>query len=205
MKLVSRKGRKHHGMSGSISHSSWCSMRERCNNPNHPSYQRYGGRGISVCDRWDSFLLFLEDMGERPSKDHSIDRINPDGDYEPSNCRWADSKTQGNNRCNNRHIVVNGVVMSHKDAAQELGVSYGTLRKQSADSNFSLEKFLSRKRRGVVTYRHVTEARNLHLSGVSPKEIAVQIGLSKSKVDQIIHGKDSKWMPYDYETLRDCA
>lgn len=69
-------------------------MRQRCGNPNHPLYQRYGGRGIAVCRRRDSFTAFMHDMGERPGHRHSIDRIDNDGNYEPSNCRWATHKQQ---------------------------------------------------------------------------------------------------------------
>jgi hypothetical protein len=73
-------------------------MRGRCLNPNNAKYPIYGGRGISICKRWDSYENFLTDMGERPSAKHSLDRINTDGNYEPSNCRWATSKEQARNR-----------------------------------------------------------------------------------------------------------
>lgn len=79
--------------------NAWVGIKTRCYNKNRPEYKRYGGRGIKVCDRWkDSFENFLEDMGERPSPRHSIDRIDVDGDYEPSNCRWATDEMQSRNQ-----------------------------------------------------------------------------------------------------------
>ena len=76
----------------------WMSMRARCNTPSATGYERYGGIGVSVCDRWNDFVLFLEDMGRRPSPQHSIDRIDPYGNYEPANCRWATTYVQRHNR-----------------------------------------------------------------------------------------------------------
>lgn len=78
---------------------SWESMKQRCLNANAPNYSRYGGRGICICEHWLVFENFLADMGERPP-DTSLDRINNDGNYEPSNCRWADNSTQGKNTSN---------------------------------------------------------------------------------------------------------
>ncbi len=78
-------------------HKSWDHMIQRCTNPNHVKYPRYGGRGITVCDRWRKFSNFLDDMGERPER-MTIDRINNDGNYEPSNCRWATMSQQIKNQ-----------------------------------------------------------------------------------------------------------
>jgi hypothetical protein len=72
-------------------------MRKRCNNPNTNHWKYYGARGITVCERLDDFAAFLEDMGELP-EGHSLDRIDPNGNYTPSNCRWATAKTQMRNR-----------------------------------------------------------------------------------------------------------
>jgi hypothetical protein len=94
-------------------------MKERCQNSNHDSYMFYGGRGISVCDRWRfSFDNFLLDMGARP-KGHSIDRIDVDGNYSPENCRWADARTQArNNRvCRLTDVQILSVRRAHKNGA----------------------------------------------------------------------------------------
>lgn len=92
-----------HGMKGTPTYKAWKSMRQRCKNKNDPHYPDYGGRGITVCERWESFENFLADMGERPSDDLSIDRINNDGNYEPGNCRWTDRFTQARNRRNTKN------------------------------------------------------------------------------------------------------
>lgn len=77
-----------HGWSRTPTYKSWNSMIGRCFEPGNASYPSYGGRGITVCERWMTFDNFLEDMGERPGPDYQIDRRDPDGDYEPGNCRW---------------------------------------------------------------------------------------------------------------------
>lgn len=86
-----------HGFSGTRLHGIWKGMRNRCNNPNFPKYRLYGGRGIRVCERWNDFMKFREDMGEPPTLAHSLDRIDGNGSYEPGNVRWATPTEQARN------------------------------------------------------------------------------------------------------------
>lgn len=86
-----------HGKAGTRTHRIWKAMRSRCNNPNIPRYKDYGGRGITVCKRWDKFENFLADMGEAPDG-HSIDRINNNKGYSPSNCKWSTPTEQNRNQ-----------------------------------------------------------------------------------------------------------
>lgn len=93
-----RKKREEHGMRYTPTYKVWADMVQRCTNPNRAQYADWGGRGIKVCERWrNSFLAFYHDMGDRP-EGMSIDRIDVDGNYEPGNCRWADTYEQAQNK-----------------------------------------------------------------------------------------------------------
>ena len=105
----------------------WKDMWARCTNTKRGDWKWYGERGIRVCDRWADFAMFAEDMGKRP-EGMTIDRVNVDGDYEPTNCRWATIEQQANNRRNNHLVRVNGQAMTLAQAERATGVRATTIR-----------------------------------------------------------------------------
>lgn len=120
---------KTHGYSHAVNgaptpeYKAWASMKQRCLNLSAVDYPKYGGRGIKICERWlASFSNFLEDMGPRPLR-HSLDRVNNDGDYEPSNCRWSTHREQNANSRNCRYLEFNGERRLLGHWATELGIS----------------------------------------------------------------------------------
>ena len=112
-----------HGLGWSRGYSVWNGMISRCNNVSDKEYLRYGARGISVCERWLDVTNFIKDMGHPPTAKHQIDRINNDGDYEPSNCRWATRQENARNRRNNRMITIEGKTQCVSDWADDQGMS----------------------------------------------------------------------------------
>jgi len=103
-----------HGLSKTRMFKIWVGIRKRCTNPNMKSYERYGGRGIKVCKEWDSYLRFYDDMINGYSDDLTLERIDPNGNYEPSNCKWANSIEQARNKTNTRLIEFNGIKLTAK-------------------------------------------------------------------------------------------
>lgn len=110
-----------HGMTGTKIHNLWMAMLNRCYLPSIPSYKYYGGRGIKVCERWHDFANFYADMGDRP-EGKSLDRIDVNGDYEPSNCRWATAIEQANNSRKNVFLEIAGSRMTVSQAARAYGM-----------------------------------------------------------------------------------
>jgi hypothetical protein len=106
---------------------SWGNMIARCTNPDNVGWKQYGGRGITVCERWlNSFASFFGDMGEPPAG-HTIDRIDSNGPYSKENCRWATQKDQANNRTNNRLVTANGKTLTVSQWADLTGLSWHTI------------------------------------------------------------------------------
>jgi hypothetical protein len=107
----------------SPTYKSWVSMKQRCNNPKNPGYKNYGGRGITVCERWLKFENFLEDMGERPHR-LSLDRIDNNKGYYKENCRWATRNEQNRNQRSNINISLDGKLLCLKDYCKQKNINY---------------------------------------------------------------------------------
>lgn len=119
--------RELHGLRKNAAYAVWCNMKTRCYNPNSTFYADYGGRGITVCQRWrESFTAFYADMGERPDG-MTIERGDNDGAYEPGNCYWATRKAQSRNRRGRRYVSANGKTLSLAEWSDLNGVSIGTM------------------------------------------------------------------------------
>lgn len=121
--------KKRHGGTGTPEYECWCAMKQRCCNQRNPAFPRYGGRGVTICERWRrSFSEFLADMGPRPSMQHSLDRHpKNDGNYEPGNVRWATDTEQARNTRANRLIVIDGRSRTLSEWAETSGISTSTL------------------------------------------------------------------------------
>ena len=134
-----------HGKSKAPEYQNWAGMKARCYNPNTFKFKDYGGRGIEVCSRWkDSFENFFADMGERPTPRAEIDRIDNNGNYEPSNCRWATRAEQNRNRRDNVFITINGQSKVLKDWCAFYNLPYNTIATRFFTYKWSAENALFR-------------------------------------------------------------
>lgn len=118
-------------MSDSPEYGIWRQMMKRCTYKKYKYFDRYGGRGIKVCDRWLEFENFIVDMGPRPSKNHQIDRIDNNGNYQPENCRWTTQINNARNKSNSKWWYINGIRYdSIRDAVKQIGVCASTIRRR---------------------------------------------------------------------------
>lgn len=148
-KLSYKHGNARFNGKRSKEYSTWIAMRSRCYNPNNTRFADYGGKGITVCSRWnESFEHFLTDMGTKPTADHSLDRINNLGNYEPGNCKWSTRSEQQRNKRTSVWVILDGVSVPLVVAAKELGVSDTCLRDRLAKH----PSFASLDARGWSTY-----------------------------------------------------
>lgn len=134
-----------HKKSKTQTYFTWMNMIQRCTNPKNPKYRIYGHRGIRVCERWLKFENFLADMGERPFKNYSIDRINNNGNYEPENCRWASPQEQARNQTKTRLIKYNGKTQTLMEWAEETGIPHYNLHQRLSKLGWSIERALNEK------------------------------------------------------------
>jgi hypothetical protein len=125
--IVAAGANSRHGMRHTDTYGIWCGMKDRCLNPNAPAFDRYGGRGISICASWHSFENFLADMGPRP-KGLSLDRIDNDGNYSPENCRWSSPTEQARNTRRNLLLTLDGETMPLVAWAAKVGLQYGLIK-----------------------------------------------------------------------------
>lgn len=143
-KIASAKA-KTHGLRDIVEYGVWARMRQRCENPRNRDFKDYGARGIFVCERWNLFENFIEDMGRKPSAEMQIDRIDNDGPYSPENCRWATPKQQANNRRIYNGLELNGRTYSRSEIGRMIGLSPSGVCKR-IKAGMSIDEIMRKKR-----------------------------------------------------------
>ena len=140
-KKARRKSITKHGLSKTTEYLIWKGMKARCLNLNDKRFNRYGGRGIKICKQWlNNPTQFIKDMGLRPDKYHSLERIDNNKGYEPSNCKWATPLEQANNTSTNKYLTYKNKTQSMKLWCEELNLSYRTIKQRITKLNWSTEK-----------------------------------------------------------------
>lgn len=173
---------KHHPL-----YNSWVNMRQRCNNPNNPSYHNYGGRGIMVCPEWEaSFETFLSDVGERPNPRMTLDRIDNEKGYSPGNIRWATKQDQANNMRPNLLVTAFGRTQTLAEWSRETGISQNALHLR-LKRGVAHEEAVSQPMRPGLPWKARTGAK-LTLNGVtqSAKQWALQHGKSPTHLKRLM-------------------
>lgn len=176
-------------------YSIWKSMRSRCNNPNTDNYKYYGGRGIKICERWNDFLLFLEDMEDSFEEGLSLDRIDNDGNYSPDNCKWSTNIEQSKNTRRTLKLFFEGEYYTQSELSEKTGVNSSTIQRRRK-SNYSPEEIVYGKnlKGKFKPYTILYENKEITLKELS---ILLEIPLSTLQSrkqnnytnDEIINGK----------------
>ncbi|MNK62883.1 hypothetical protein D3C87_820770 [compost metagenome] len=167
-------------------HSTWTGLFKRCFNPIDRNFADYGGRGITVCERWFSFEVFVADMGLRPDG-KTLDRIDNNGNYEPGNCRWATRQEQARNTRRNRVVLVNGLPKFQTEIAKEYGLCDSTIsRRRAAGNNLTAEAFFKRNK---LNKDEVAEIKALLSRGFKRRDIAERYAITVQMVGVIARGE----------------
>lgn len=193
MKIKTKKHEKH-GKKDSRIYSIWASMLQRCKNPNDISYSLYGNKGISVCEDWEYFINFDEwAMSNGYQEDLSIDRIDSNGNYEPSNCRWVSMKVQQNNRSNNIKLTYNNETGNLQFWSNKTGIPIETLRSRcyygwETERILNQPKHSKQKKEKDVTFKFVVK-KYRSLLGLTQVEFAKILKVNKDTVKNWETGK----------------
>lgn len=139
-----RRTKRTHGDYNSTEYKTWAGIKQRCGNPNHVSFARYGAKGVSICDRWkNDYQAFLDDLGRRPEGCNSIDRINPSKGYEPGNVRWSTALEQGRNRSCVIVLHVDGEPVGLAEFCARSGISYDNVQNRRHRSRWPTVRAVS--------------------------------------------------------------
>lgn len=184
-------------------YQSWADMRNRCNNPNHARYSSYGGRGIKVCERWDSYEAFEQDMGLKPSK-MTLERIDNDGDYEPGNCRWATYRAQNKNKRTTTTYTCYGRSHTIEEWAKIVDIPRTTLSQRIHHYGWDIQTALEAPLQSKVNVPDdpelakfvpcvddvmAAQIRKLYNGGLTNKhELARRFGVSPTTIWRIVEG-----------------
>jgi hypothetical protein len=181
----------------------WAAMKRRCYNPNVKGFKNYGGRGIRVCDEWiASFDVFISDMGKRPSKKHTIDRIRNSGDYEPGNCKWSTRFEQANNKRDNVNITVNGATKTIAGWSRETGLSESAIRWR-LNNGINPEKAVTTKSRlNAIPFLVYDKLTGEYLgSWEIQSKCAKDLGISNRHICSVLHGHRKSTGGYTMEYI----
>lgn len=197
-----------------LERSVWHEMRKRCHATYSKDYPRYGGRGIVICDRWlNSFDCFLEDMGERPSKNHSIERIDNDGNYEPGNCKWATPVEQARNRKGTLQLPYQGRLVSAAELSELTGIPHNKILKKIYAGK-SIDEIIADHHKGysIRTYKYKGSDKTIseisELTGMSKRALRYKLaekGLSAEEAVALRDIRSNQGKPSVNDIISHCG
>jgi hypothetical protein len=172
-----------HKMSKTKFYGVWSNMKERCSNPKHPGYKDYGSRGITVCERWLDFNNFYQDMHETYKEGLTIERRDVNSGYEPSNCKWADSIEQQNNRRISKRYRIDGELMTPTQIARKYNLSIDMVRGR-LDKGLTVKQAITEPNR---RYPDKEKIKELYKTAKSIREVSLKTGYTWSYVKKVIN------------------